>query len=44
MYFQLLGTAMDAKCALPYACLTVGYLEETKLFTNELISTQVNAS
>ena len=27
---------MGTKCAPPYACLTVGYLEETKLFTNEL--------
>ena len=36
MYLQLLGTAMDTKCALPYAYRTVGYLEETKLFTNEL--------
>ena len=35
-YLQLLGTAMGIKCALPYACLTVGYLEKTKLFTNEL--------
>ena len=36
MYLQLLGTAMGTKCAHPYACLTVGYLEETTLFTNEL--------
>ena len=36
MYGQLLGTAMRAKCAPPYASLTVGYLEETKLFTNKL--------
>ena len=36
MYLQLPGTAMGTKCAPPYACLTVGYLEETKLFTNEL--------
>ena len=36
MYLQLLGTAMGTKCASPYACLTVGYLEETKLFTNKL--------
>ena len=27
---------MGTKCAPRYACLTVGYLEETKLFTNEL--------
>ena len=32
MYLQLLGTAMGTKCATPYACITVGYLEETKLF------------
>ena len=36
MYLQLPGTAMGTKCAPPYACLTVGYLEETKLFTYEL--------
>ena len=36
MYLQLPGTKMGTKCAPPYACLTVGYLEETKLFTNEL--------
>ena len=36
MYLQLLGTVMGTKCAPPYACLTVGYLEETKIFTNEL--------
>ena len=36
MYFQLLGTAMGTKCALLYACLTVDYLVEIKLFTNEL--------
>ena len=36
IYLQLLGTAMGTKCAHPYACLTVGYLEETTLFTNEL--------
>ena len=33
MYLQLPGTAMGTKCAPPYACLTAGYLEETKLFT-----------
>ena len=27
---------MGTKCAPPYAYLTVGYLEETKLFTKEL--------
>ena len=27
---------MGTKCASPCACLTVGYLEETKLFTSEL--------
>ena len=36
MYLQLLGTAMGTKCAPPYACLTIGYLEKTKLFTQEL--------
>ena len=27
---------MGTKCAPPFACLTVGYLEKTKLFTNKL--------
>ena len=27
---------MGTKCAPPYACLTVGYSEETKLFPNKL--------
>ena len=29
MFLQLLGTAMGMKFAPPYACLSVGYLEET---------------
>ena len=29
-------TAMDTKCAPPYAWLTVGYLDKTKLFSKEL--------
>ena len=36
MYLQLLGAAMATECAPMYAYLTVGYLEETKLFINEL--------
>ena len=36
MLSQLLGTAVGTKCAPPYACLTVGYLEEIKVFTNKL--------
>ena len=28
--------SMGTKCAPPYACLTVGFFEEAKLFTNEL--------
>ena len=32
MYNQLIGTAMGTKFAPPYACLVVGYLEETKLY------------
>ena len=32
MYLQLLGTAMDTKCAPLYVCVIVGYLEETKTF------------
>ena len=27
---------MSTKCALPYACLYIGYQEQTKLFTQEL--------
>ena len=27
---------MGTKCAPPYACLTIGYQEETELFTQEL--------
>ena len=33
---QVFGTAMRTKCAPPYPCLTIGYQEETKLFTQEL--------
>ena len=36
MFNQIIGTAMGTKCAPPYACLTIGYQEETKLFTQEL--------
>ena len=32
MFLQLVGTAMGTKFAPPYACLSVGYLEETYLF------------
>lgn len=31
LYHQLTGTAMGTKFAPPYACLVIGYLEETKL-------------
>ena len=37
MFLQLVGTAMDSKFVPPYACLRVGYLEETILFTRLLI-------
>ena len=37
MLNQVFGTAMGAKCAPPYACLTLGYQEETKHFTQELL-------
>ena len=36
MLNQIFGTAKDTKCAPPYACLTIVYEEETKLFTQEL--------
>ena len=32
VYHQIVGTAMGSKCAPPFACLTVAYLEESKLF------------
>ena len=32
MYRQAIGTAMGAIFAPPYACLVIGYLEETKLY------------
>ena len=32
MYLQLIGTAIGTIFAPPYACLTVGFLEETKLY------------
>ena len=32
MFLQLVVTAMGTKFAPPYACLSVGYLEETILF------------
>ena len=38
MYLQLLGAAKGTKRALSYPCLTVGDLEETKLFTKELLN------
>ena len=36
MFNLIIGTAMGTKCAPPYACLTIGYQVETKLFTEEL--------
>ena len=35
-YKQVSGTAMGTKFAPPYACLTIGYLEETRLFPKML--------
>ena len=32
MFIQVIGTAIGTKFAPPYACLTMGYLEETKLY------------
>ena len=36
MWNQLVGTAMGHIFAPPYACLTIGYLEEDNLFKDEL--------
>ena len=36
MFNQIFGTAMGTKCATPYACLTIGYEEKTKLFMQDL--------
>ena len=36
MFNPIIGTAMGTNCASLYACLTIGYEEETKLFTQEL--------
>ena len=36
MFNQIIGRAMGTKCAPPYVCLSIGYQEETKLFTQEL--------
>ena len=32
MFRQVIGTAMGTIFAPPYACLVIGYLEETKLY------------
>ena len=34
MYRQVKGTAMGPDFAPPYACLTIGFLEETKMFNS----------
>ena len=36
MFNQIIRTAMGTKCVPPYACPTIDYQEETKLFTQEL--------
>ena len=36
MFHQLSGTAMGTKCAPPFACLVIGYMEENLLFPIEL--------
>ena len=36
MFNQVFGTTIGTKCALPYACLTICYQKEIKLFTQEL--------
>ena len=38
LWQQLTGTSMGTKMAPPYACLTIGFLEETKLFPELLPS------
>ena len=38
MFRQVIGTAMGTIFAPPYACLVIGYLEETKLFPHLLPS------
>ena len=37
MYYRKSGTAIGTKWAPPYACLTIGYLEECILFPIELV-------
>ena len=37
MFNQVFERAVGTKCAPPYACLTAGYQEETKRFTQELL-------
>ena len=37
MFLQLVVTAMGTKFAPPYACLSVGYLEEAILFPHLLL-------
>ena len=36
MFNQIFGTVMGTKCVTPYACLTIGYEEETELCTQDL--------
>ena len=36
MFLQLIGTSMGTNFAPPYACLSVGYLEEIILFSRLL--------
>ena len=36
IFNQIIGTDMGTKCAPLYAFVTIGYQEETKLFTKEL--------
>ena len=36
LYHQVFGASMGGSASPPYACLTVGYLEEKKLF-NEIL-------
>ena len=39
MFLQLVGIAMGTKFTPPYACLSIGYLEETIFFSTTITPT-----